>query len=232
MKHRFHKIVTTIFCALFSVGSGTAFASDTKLDFILHDAAAFVTSVPRLAISEDNATLSYIGDLNCNTTSNLQNCQSYNLVCNFDTPHTIQLDFIGLGVSYVPFARMIKSSNRFPYIIYTDPIIRRYNRKAKREYDYDRQKIAVKSEFQFTSAERLGEFDAGTYSIHWETGSEEVAVQLLEMLSSGDLLLLAIPESSNTQTFYNKLPPSLEGDEADMASQFATTCTSNWEERQ
>ncbi|WP_029065478.1 hypothetical protein [Labrenzia sp. DG1229] len=219
--------VASVLC---SVGSGTAFELDSELDFALNGAGAFVTSVPRLTTNEDKVTLSYIGDLNCNTRNNLQNCQSYNLVCNFDVPDTIQLDFTGLGISYVPFTKMIKNSNRYPYFIYTDRIVRRYNRENKKDLDYDRTRAVANAGFQFTRAARLGEFDAGSYSIHWETVSAKTAAQLLEMLASGKLLLLAIPESNFSQTFYHRLPPSPEGTEDDLANRFAALCKLKWEE--
>lgn len=219
--------VASVLC---SVGSGTAFELDSELDFALNGAGAFVTSVPRLTTNEDKVTLSYIGDLNCNTRNNLQNCQSYNLVCNFDVPDTIQLDFTGLGISYVPFTKMIKSSNRLPFITYVDPIIRRHNLEYRKDLDYERNRLAAKATFEFTRTVRLGEFDAGSYSIHWETASAQTTTQLLAMLSSGELLLLAIPESSFSQTFYHRLPPSPEGAEDDLANRYAALCKSKWED--
>lgn len=231
MKQWFRILVRTIFCASVSAGSGTAFSLEPELDGILQDAGALVTSVPRFVVEDDKVTLRYLGDLNCNALNNLQNCQSYNLVCNFGTPDTLRLDYIGIGVSYVPFTRMIKGSDRFPFIIYTAPIVRRYNRDYGKELDYQRNLVRSKVEFEFTSTERLGEFDAGSYAISWETSTPEEAAELLEMLSSGDLLLLAIPESTNSQTFYHRLPPLPEGEEINLASTFSAACTSGWEGR-
>lgn len=219
--------VASVLC---SVGSGTAIALDSKLDFVLNGAGAFVTSVPELTIDEDKVTLSYIGDLNCNPNKNLQNCQRYSFVCSFGVPDTIQIDFIGLGISYVPFTKMIKHSNRFPFITYVDPIIRSYNLRNGKDLDYERNRLAAKATFEITRTVRLGEFDAGSYSIHWETAPAQTTTQLLAMLSSGELLLLAIPESSFSQTFYHRLPPSPEGTEDDLANRFATLCKSKWED--
>lgn len=229
MKKWFHTLFAAIVCTLNGAGSGTTFASNSELDFILHDAGALVTSVPRLEVSADAATLSYIGDLNCNTNSNLQNCQRYDLICNFSRPDVVQVEYIGIGVSYVPFAKMIKGSKRFPFVIYTDKVVRRYNQRHDTDVSFDNQKTGKRVAFSFAQAKRIGEFDAGNYSISWETSSKTDAGQLLEMLSSGELLLIAVPESTSTLTFYHRLPPSVEGDEGNLADEFASLCISNWE---
>jgi hypothetical protein len=231
MKQWFRNLTTALFFALVGAGSGTVSASETGLDHILSNAGAIVTTVPKLDLDDHRATLSYLGDLNCNTLRSLENCQSYTLVCDFGTPGTLRLVFKGLGVSYVPFTRMIKGSYRFPFITYTDPIVQRYSRKYGKALDYEKDLVSSEVKFEFDRAERLGEFDAGSYAITWETATYDEASELLEMLSSGNLLLLAVPESTNSQTFYHRLPPSPEGKKINLAAAFATTCISRWERR-
>lgn len=232
MQARWSRILFLVLvCAVFGTGSGGAFASSTDLDYILFAGGAFATSKPEFNQETDKATLSYLGDLNCNTETDPQNCHKYSFVCRFETPGSIELDFIGTGVSYVPFARMVKHSTRYPFVAYTDRLVRAYKRRFESGISFDARRARSQVDFTFVRARRIGDFDAGSYSMHWLTSDEQNADKLLDMFSSSELLLLAIPESDTSTTFYHKLPASPAGDDHKVAQEFASTFRSRWEEQ-
>ena len=213
--------------------NGTALAIDPRLEHALFHSGAIVTSEPKLSISSDNAALSYIGDLNCGNQINEERCQSFILSCNFQRPKDISIRFNGIGVNYILFSNILKNANRLPFITYKDRLIRSYNRTTSgNDIAYNRKKSLQIANFAFLSAERLGDFEMGSYAIDWEIASPQDASRLLEMLSSGELLMLAHPESGVGYTFYHRLPPGTKEGNLDLAGQFATSCRKRWSEVQ
>lgn len=151
---------------------------------------------------------------------NVEYCRWYIFRCSRGPTPTITFEHRQIGFGYLAFVNTLRYGSELPYLAYED--------YAKRSVDgssvpFDEDRAATEVNFTFERAERIGDRSDGSFSIKWQTRSDDDTQRLLSMLSSGEPILVTWTELSVPQRYWRLDPIDVQSGR-NLAREFAQSC--------